>query len=83
MIKVYTKTTCPECVKAKNILNMYGFNYTEINIEEDSNAKTFLLNEGHRSVPQIYVCGELLGGPSAINKERIQELLEVKDEFRE
>jgi len=83
MIKVFTKTTCPECVKAKNILTMYGFEYTEINIEHDSSARTFLLDEGHRSVPQIYVNGLLLGGPSNINKEVIAGMLEEAYEDQE
>jgi len=76
MIKIYTKTTCPECVKAKNILNMYGFDYTEINIEEDLNEREFLLSEGHRSVPQLYINNQLLeGGANGITKEKVSEML--------
>jgi glutaredoxin 3 len=76
-IKVYTKTTCPECTKAKQILQMYGFDYSEVNIEDEPLAREFLVNEGHKSVPQIYVNDTLLtGGASGINKESINQILQ-------
>jgi len=62
MIKIYTKTTCPYCDQAKQLLEAFGFEYNTINIEQDSEARSWLLNEGHRSVPQIYVNDKLLEG---------------------
>ena len=44
---------------AKGLLNNKGIEYTEINIEEDSDAMDFLLAEGHRTMPQFYQDGEL------------------------
>ena len=44
---------------AKGLLNNKGIEYTEINIEEDSDAYDFLLAEGHRTMPQFYQDGEL------------------------
>ena len=44
---------------AKGLLNNHGIEYTEINIEEDSEAYDFLISEGHRSMPQFYKDGEL------------------------
>jgi glutaredoxin len=80
MIKIYTKTTCPYCDQAKQLLEAFGFEYEAINIEQDPEARTWLLSEGHRSVPQIYVNDKLLeGGFTGLKeagKEGVQSLLE-------
>jgi len=80
MIKIYSKTTCPYCDQAKQLLETYGFEYEAINIESDPEAREFVLSEGHRSVPQIYVNDKLLeGGFSGLQKagrEGVQALLE-------
>ena len=44
---------------AKGLLTNKGLEYTEINIEEDSEAYEFLISEGHRTMPQFYKDGEL------------------------
>lgn len=60
MITIYSKNNCPYCVQAKNLLTLKGINYQEIKIDEDSEAREFVLGEGHRTVPQIYQDGKLL-----------------------
>ena len=60
MITVYSKNNCPYCVQAKNLLTRKGINYTEIKIDENADAKEFVVGEGHRTVPQIYQDGKLL-----------------------
>lgn len=59
---VYSKEKCPNCTYAKNLLKSKGVDFTEVNIEQDAVAKEFLLQEGHKSVPQIYKDGELVQG---------------------
>lgn len=54
MLKVYSKTNCPACVNAKNLLDRYEIPYDEVKIDHDEQAKQFILSEGHRQVPQIY-----------------------------
>jgi glutaredoxin len=80
MIKIYSKTTCPFCDQAKQLLETYGFEYEAINIESDTDARAFVLSEGHRSVPQIYVNDKLLeGGFTGLQKagrDGVQALLE-------
>ncbi len=60
MITVYSKSQCPNCVRAKELLTRKGVGYVEINIEADDEAKMFLVNSGFRSVPQIAVDGVFL-----------------------
>jgi len=80
MIKIYSKTTCPFCDQAKQLLETYGFKYEAVNIETDADARAFVLGEGHRSVPQIYINNKLLeGGFTGLKNagpDGIQALLE-------
>lgn len=43
----------------KGLLQEHGYSYTEVDVTNNEEAKTFLRNEGHRTVPQIYKDGEL------------------------
>ena len=38
MVKVYSMTSCPWCVKAKKYLESKGVEYQNLNIEEDEAA---------------------------------------------
>jgi glutaredoxin 3 len=54
MITVYSKDSCPFCDRAKKLLESRGVEYKEINVSQDSEAREFLIEQGLRSVPQIY-----------------------------
>lgn len=60
MITVYSKDGCPNCVKAKTLLDFYEIEFEEVRIDKDDKARTFVVNEGHRAVPQFYVDKTLL-----------------------
>lgn len=62
MITIYSKSQCPNCVRAKELLTRKGVRYVEVNIEADDEAKVFLVDQGFRSVPQINVDGVFLEG---------------------
>ncbi len=70
MLTVYSKTVCPFCVNAKNYLKAKNIDFEEINIENDAEARQFILDKGHRAVPQIYYNGELFveGGFQGLSK---------------
>jgi glutaredoxin len=53
-LTVYTKDNCPFCDRAKALLESRGVAYTTINIEVRTEAREFLLDQGLRSVPQIF-----------------------------
>lgn len=81
MVIVYSKTTCPHCIQAKKLLDEHSIEYTDINIEEDMVAREFLLSEGHKSVPQLYVGENLLveggfDGLSKMSKTLIESVVE-------
>lgn len=63
MNKVYSKDNCPYCVKAKNLLNARGIEFTEIKIGVDITRDEFLETfPDARTVPQIILGGEHVGG---------------------
>jgi glutaredoxin len=61
---VWSKTPCPYCDQAKNLLAARGIDYEERNITEGTWTKEQLLEAvpGARSVPQIFLDDQLVGG---------------------
>ena len=55
MLRLYTKNNCSFCDLMKTKLTNWGYEYEIINIQEDEEAKAFIvLDEGHKTVPQLY-----------------------------
>jgi len=71
MITVYSKNNCPFCVQAKSLLQLKGVEFEEVKIDESSEAREFVVGEGHRTVPQIYKDGKLLveGGFQGLKRQ--------------
>jgi glutaredoxin len=61
-LTVYTKDNCPFCDRAKTLLESRGIAYNTINLEQQPDAREFLVNQGLRSVPQIFNDTTLLQG---------------------
>lgn len=56
---LFSKTVCPYCTMAKNILKAKGFTFTEVNTEHHDGLRDDVIREtGHRTVP---VCFDLRG----------------------
>lgn len=62
MITVYSKESCAFCEQAKQYLESNNIEYTEVDIENNKKAREWILEQGHRSVPQIYIDNELIEG---------------------
>ena len=63
-VEIYTWATCPCCIRAKLLLWWKGADFTEYKIDgnESARAKMAERANGKRSVPQIFVNDEHLGG---------------------
>lgn len=63
-IIIYSKDNCGYCVKAKSLLNNLGLTYTEKKIENFLTTEALFEEIGKqvRSMPQIKINGELIGG---------------------
>ena len=62
MITVYSKNNCPFCDRAKALLESKDVPFKIIKMEENSGAREFLMEQGLRSVPQIFKNGVLIPG---------------------
>lgn len=62
MIRVYSTETCSACKSAKNWLEENNFQYGSLMIDEDIDAAKFLMTKGLRTVPQIFIDDEHIGG---------------------
>lgn len=61
---VYTTTICPYCVRAKQLLLRKNIAYQEIDLsQEDAEVRTALMAKTkHRTVPQIFINDQFIGG---------------------
>ena len=62
MITVYSKNNCPFCDRAKALLESKGISFETVMMEDAPEAREFLMEQGLRSVPQIFKDGVLLPG---------------------
>lgn len=66
--KLYTWGHCPYCIRAKNLLNEIGIAFEEINLDgKDEELKKLREETGQRTVPQIFIDGEFIGGFSELS----------------
>lgn len=63
-VEIYTWSTCPFCIRAKALLDRKGVQYTEycLDGDEPGRAKMAERANGRRSVPQIFISDQHIGG---------------------
>ncbi|EKV00381.1 Glutaredoxin, GrxC family [Leptolyngbya sp. PCC 7375] len=83
-VEIYTWMTCPFCIRAKRLLDSKGVDYLEHVIDGDEEARDAMVargSDGKRSVPQIFINDEHVGGCDSLHaldaSQRLDELLAV------
>lgn len=62
-ITIYTKSNCPNCVSAKNLLKSKGLEYTERDVGIPEWRDSLSRNAPDaRQMPQIFIDGQRVGG---------------------
>ncbi len=62
-VRLYTTNMCSYCVRAKFLLGKRGIPYQEINLSGDDQQRAELVRRtGWRTVPQIFLDDEFIGG---------------------
>jgi glutaredoxin 3 len=62
-VRIYTTRICPYCVAAKRLLRARGVTYEEIDVTGDDVQRAWLVQRtGRRTVPQIFIGEEAIGG---------------------
>lgn len=59
---VYTKSGCPNCVTAKQLLKSKGLEYEEYWIDANPIAEQKMKDENIRQMPAIYINNQFVGG---------------------
>ena len=61
---MYTTLICPYCDRAKMLLKAKGVDYEEIDVSRDHATRAWLVKAtgGRRTVPQIFINDEPIGG---------------------
>jgi glutaredoxin len=73
MITVYSKNNCPFCDRAKALLESKDIPFKVIKMEDEPNAREFLMDQGLRSVPQIFLGGEYVGGLQELKRKLLND----------
>ena len=63
-VEMYTTGWCPYCAMAKALLARKGVEIAEINLDEEPGRRAEMIERanGGRTVPQIFIDGEHIGG---------------------
>ncbi len=63
-VVIYTTAHCPYCIRARNLLDKKGVDYTDHRIDEHPDLRPEMIGRanGHTSVPQIFIDDFHVGG---------------------
>lgn len=63
-VEIYTTSTCPYCLAAKQLLRKKGVPFSEIDVGADPRLREAMTKRAHgsRTVPQIFIGGTHVGG---------------------
>ena len=77
-VKVFSTASCPFCDKAKQLLKKWNIPYDEAMIDSDQTARRDFAaaTNGARSVPQIIIDGECIGGFTELTELHMDDKLD-------
>ena len=62
-VTLYTTRVCGYCIAAKRLLDARNVPYKEIDVSSDPEKRAWLVEAtGRRTVPQIFIADESIGG---------------------
>ena len=62
-VKIYTKSTCPFCIKIKQFFTDKSVPFENVDLTNNPDELAALKERtGMRTVPQVFIGGELVGG---------------------
>jgi glutaredoxin 3 len=62
-VEIYTKSHCPYCWRAKELLRIKGIDFQEYDITNDpARTQEMIERSGQQTVPEIFIHGKLIGG---------------------
>jgi glutaredoxin 3 len=80
-IVIFSKSECPHCIDAKEILNGLAIPFKEINIEEDLKNSMLMSHASKRhTVPQIFFNDQHIGGASELKQISADDVIKMAEE---
>jgi glutaredoxin 3 len=77
-VTIYTKSGCPNCVTAKNLLKTLNLEYKEIDIETGDRFANFVAHyPDAKQMPQIFIGDQRVGGLAGL--QAALKKMEVKN----
>ncbi|WP_085787032.1 glutaredoxin 3 [Ketogulonicigenium robustum] len=63
-VEIYTTPTCGYCAAAKSLLQRKGVSYAEVDVSGNPDLRAAMVQRagGSRTVPQIFIGGQHVGG---------------------
>ncbi|KTC77001.1 glutaredoxin 3 [Legionella brunensis] len=60
---MYSTAYCPYCTRARDLLDKKGVTYTDIRVDDEPTKRDEMIEKsGRRTVPQIFINGQHIGG---------------------
>ena len=77
-LKVYSTAICPICDKTKSLLKKWRIQYDEVRVDQDRAAlrEFSQVTNGARTVPQITIDGNWIGGFSELTELHMDDKLD-------
>ncbi len=77
-LKVYSTGICPICDKTKSLLAKWGIPYQEVRVDQDQKGlrEFSQITNGARTVPQITIDGNWIGGFSELTELHMDDKLD-------
>ena len=82
-VEIYTKTTCPYCMRAKMLLSQKQVAFEEIKIDFEPSMRDVMIERanGGYTVPQIFIDDTHVGGCDDLfaleRQDKLDELLKI------
>ena len=81
-VEIYTWPHCPYCMRAKELFDRKGIDYTEIDVLDNTARRAEMeKRSSRRTVPQIFIGGTHVGGCDDLyaldDKNGLESLLEA------
>lgn len=81
---MYSKATCPYCIKARALLDLKKVHFREIHIDGDVSLRNEMIaKSGRQTVPQIFIDNQPIGGCDDLfaleNQGQLDTLLRHKE----
>ena len=78
-VRMYSTRVCPYCIRAKMLLNDRGIAFEEIDVSGDHAKRAWLVEAtGRRTVPQIFIGDEAIGGYDDLRELQLSGELDRK-----